>query len=234
VNGLVRTRIKRRTHRLINSRYPTVGVFDDLARDAADAKAAFALEALTNDRMTMATERLSRLPDEEIVTGPGATLVMAAFLHADDRGGRFTDARLGGWYAALEIETAIAETLYHHRRRLSLSDGGFPARMEIRELIVSADNELVDLRGLMAKRPELYDPGDYAMSQAFGARLRWSEDRHKECGIVFDAVRRAGGTNVCLLWPSCVALPVVQGDHFAYHWDAKGEATVARLSKIIS
>jgi hypothetical protein len=234
VNGLVRTRIKTPTHRLINSRYPTVGVFDDLTWDAEDVKAAFALEALTNDRLTMATERLSRLPEGEIVVGAGATLVMAAFLHADERGGRFTDARLGGWYAALEIETAIAETLYHHHRRLALSDGGFPARMEIRELIVVADNELVDLRGLKAERPELYDPGDYAASQAFGARLRWPEGGTKECGIVFDAVRREGGTNICLLWPSCVALPVVQGDHFAYHWDAQGAATVARLAKIIS
>ena len=47
--------------------------------------------------------RMSLLPDKEIIAGPagsGATLVMSAFLHADEAGGRFTDGRLGGWYAA--------------------------------------------------------------------------------------------------------------------------------------
>jgi hypothetical protein len=101
MTALKRSRIRRKTHRLIATKYPTVGVFDDLASDPGDLRAAFILEALTNDRL--AAQRINLLPDEEIIAGPvdsGASIVMAAFLHADQAGGRFTDGRLGGWYAS--------------------------------------------------------------------------------------------------------------------------------------
>ena len=130
MTALKRSRIRRKTHRLIASKYPTVGVFDDLTSDPGDLRVAFALEAMTNDRI--AAQRINLLPDEEIISGPvgsGASIVMAAFLHADQAGGRFTDSRLGGWYAAFELETAIAETLYHNDRRLRLSVDGFPNRI---------------------------------------------------------------------------------------------------------
>ena len=127
---LKRSRIRRKTHRLIASQYPIVGVFDDLTSDPDDLRAAFILEALTNDRL--AAQRINLLPDAEIIAGTvgsGATIVMAAFLHADEAGGKFTDSRLGGWYAAFDLETAIAETLHHNDRRLRLSAGGFPNRI---------------------------------------------------------------------------------------------------------
>jgi hypothetical protein len=49
---------------------------------------------------------------------------------------------------------------------------------------------------------------------------------------VFDSVRREGSTNICLLWPSCVRLPVIQGHHFVYEWDATGRATVMRIESV--
>src|SRR5690606_23599626 len=112
--------------------------------------AAFVLEALTNDRVTRAAARLARLTDDDLVQGPGATFVMAAFLHSDDVGGRFTDHRLGAWYASFDVTTAIAETLYHHERRLKLSDGVFPVTIQMRELKTHIDGLHVDLRGLMS------------------------------------------------------------------------------------
>lgn len=233
MTGLKRARIRRKTHRLIASKYPTVGVFDDLTADPDDLRMAFALEALTNDRLTI--ERLKLLPDEEIVRGPsgsGATMVMAAFLHADPAGGRFTDSRLGGWYAAFDLVTAIAETLYHNDRRLRLSDGGFPNRIQVRELIANIDIELVDLRGLHNERPELYRDMDYSASQAFAAELRWPKTGRPEDGVVYDSVRRAEGTNVCIFRPSLVPLPITQGDHLEYRWDAAGHAAVVKLTNV--
>ena len=38
-----RRRVRSRTHRLIASRFPTVGVFDDIAESEEDARAAFEL-----------------------------------------------------------------------------------------------------------------------------------------------------------------------------------------------
>jgi hypothetical protein len=52
MTALKRSRIRHKTYRLIASKYPTVGVFDDLASDPGDLRAAFILEALTNDRLS--------------------------------------------------------------------------------------------------------------------------------------------------------------------------------------
>jgi hypothetical protein len=221
-------RVTGRTHRLIGSRYPTVGVFDDLTRNPDDLRVAFLLESATNDRLT---PRLALLPDEEIVTGAGASIVMAAFLHADEAGGRFTDGRLGAWYASMEIDTAIAETLHHNERRLRCSADPFPCRIQIRELISEVDCELFDIRGMTQARPELYHPADYSDSQAWGIGLRWPPNGKPEGGIVFDSVRLRSGTNICLYRPTLVGLPV-QGDHYEYHWDRNGKATVSRLTNV--
>jgi RES domain len=229
MTALKRSRIRRKTHRLIASRYPTVGVFDDLTSDPDDLRAAFILEALTNDRLA---QRINLLPDSEIIAGPGATFVMAAFLHADEAGGRFTDGRLGGWYAAFDLATAIAETLYHNTRRLRLSAGGFPNQIQIRELIAHINANLIDVRGLQKKRPDLYRDADYSASQAFAAKIRWPDSAPPENGVVFDSVRRKGGTNVCIFLPSKVPLPVTQGHHFAYRWDAAGQPTVMKLTNV--
>src|SRR5215217_2105786 len=131
------------TYRLIASRYPPVGVFDDLAADKDELAMAFLLESATNDRLAILSRRLPRLPENEIVQGPGATMVMAAFLHADHAGGRFTDGRLGAWYASFDVDTAIAETVHHSTRRLRLSDGAFPANIQMRELVADIDCNLI-------------------------------------------------------------------------------------------
>lgn len=230
-----RARIRQRTHRLIASRYPPVGVFDDIAADADELRVAFLLEAATNDRLALLERRLGLLPDDEIVHGDGASLVMAAFLHASETGGRFTDARLGAWYAAFDIDTAIAETLYHADRRLRLSAGAFPSAIQIRELVADIDCTLVDIRGAQAARPELYaaDPADYGPPQRFAAGLRWpAGGAEPGNGIVYDSVRRAGGTNACLFRPTLVPLPVLQADHFEYRWDAAGTARVLKITNV--
>lgn len=230
-----RRRIRHRTHRLIASRYPPVGVFDDIAADAEELRVAFLLEAATNDRLALPERRLGLLPDEEIVHGDGASMVMAAFLHASETGGRFTDARLGAWYAAFEVATAIAETLYHADRRLRLSQGAFPSAIQLRELVAHIDCALVDIRDLQAARPELYapDPADYGPAQRFAAGLRWPDDGSDAAnGIVYDSVRHAGGVNICLFRPRLVRLPVVQGDHYEYRWDADGAASVLKITNV--
>jgi len=114
VTALGQARVTARSHRLILSRYPTAGVSDGLADDEAELRIAFALEAATNPRLTEAKGRLRRLPPGESPTAPegqGVHLAMAVFLHTSEGGSRFSDRDLGAWYAALEIETAMAETL---------------------------------------------------------------------------------------------------------------------------
>lgn len=225
-------RVRAATHRLIASRFPPVGVFDDLTQDKDDLAIAFLLESATNDRLGLIAGRVNLLPPEEIVQGPGATLVMGAFLHADPGGGRFTDGRLGAWYASLDVDTAIAETLHHSTRRLKLSQGAFPSNIQMRSLVARIDSALVELRGQRNKRPELYDPDDYAQAQAFGVSLRWPKSGEGAHGIVYDSVRHDEGVNVCVYMPSLVKLPVIQADHYEYRWDARGQVRVLKITNV--
>jgi hypothetical protein len=229
-----RAPVRDTTHRLIASRYPPVGVFDDLAADKEELAMAFLLESATNDRLAILSRRLPLLPESEIMQGPGATMVLAAFLHADEAGGRFTDGRLGAWYASLDVVTAIAETVHHSTRRLRLSEGAFPSNIQMRELVAGVDCDLVDVRGEQTNRPELYRQDDYRASQAFGVGLRWPAASEGENGIVYDSVRRAGGTNVCVYRPSLIILPVNQADHYEYRWDASGQVSVLKLINVDS
>ncbi len=219
----------RRTHRLIASRHPTIGVFDDLV-DPADAEAAMELESLTNDRLTGALGRLAAIPRTDWAVGQtGATLAMAAFLHPSPGGGRFNSDGLGAWYASCDPDTAIDETLYHHTRRLRASDAGFPATIQMRELLSTPDCRLHDVRGRQSDRPELYDPDPthYGGSQRFGEELR----RSRSDGILFDSVRRSGGENIAIFRPRLL-VPVIQGDHYTYSWDGSGRHTVSRLTNV--
>lgn len=221
------TSFRARTHRLIASRWPTIGVFDSVA-SAEDLEVALLLESLTNDRVNETLARLGQLDRSEwVVSQPGATLVMAAFCHPAPGGGRFNTEALGGWYCATEIETAIAETVYHHTKRLAHSASGFRHVIQMRELISNVAAAFSDIRGLRARRPELYDPDGYAASQPFGEALR----NAGVSGIIYESVRRAGGTNLVVYRPSLLP-PVLQGDHFDYRWTGNPAPTIARLTNL--
>ena len=237
MSSFPRTQLQGRTPRLISSRYPTIGVFDDLVDDESELRIAFELEAATNPRLNDAVARLHRLPEGALVAAPegnGATMVMAAFIHTSESGGRFHDEALGAWYAATDVETAIAETAYHNERRLRLSEGGFPNRVQLRELIATVDIECLDLRGQQAEQADLYDPDDYSASQAFAQSIRWPYVDNGEDALAYDSVRRHEGGNIVIFRPQAVPLPILQGDHYQYDWDRAGTITVSKLTNVAS
>jgi len=222
-------------HRIINSRWPTVGLFDTLCDDEREMRQIFDLEMFANPRNQNEVGRLAEIPTGGIVMGETANMVMAAFVHCHDDGGRFNSGRLGAWYAAFDVETAIAETAYHQTRRLALSDGGFPNQMQMRELITCVTSPIIDIRARQHDYSELYnaDPAGYGASQAFAERHRWPFVEDGIDGLIYDSVRRDGGKNVCVFRPGALQRPIRQGDHFQYSWTAKGEIYVDKLTNII-
>lgn len=208
----------RPSHRIVPSIFPPRGLFDAVA-DPADLDAVFALEALTNDRLREQLGHLRRIPPERRVSGPGTTPVMSAFTHVHPDGGRFSTAEFGAYYAARELPTAIAETVYHRERFLRASKEP-PIDLQMRSYQGNVRADLHDVRG--GDWPRLHDPHSYAISQAFATRLR---DKGSE-GIVFDSVRKPGGQCVALFYPDLIG-PVKQGPHLLYRWDgARIEAFV--------
>ena len=203
-------------------------MFDRVGGTPADIAAAYELEMLTNDRLHVPLERLHALPEDEWLIGvPNATIVMAAYLHADEAGGRFTDGTLGAWYCAFDRQTAIRETVYHHTRRLAHSRAGFYQTIQMRELRADVEAEFHDLRGQEKALPALYSPTSYAESQPYGVRLR----KEGANGICYDSVRHAGGVCLAVFRPRLL-LNVVQGDHFQYEWTGTETPLVSQLTNV--
>lgn len=197
-----------KTCRLVPSRYPTVGVFDRIAAPE-DLPELYELEGWTNDRLSSELGLLHVVPTDEWVTGPMASVVMAAFCHPP-HDARFSDESRGAWYAGRTLETALAESL--HRRRQELAEiGEDDARMEMRLYHADFDDTCHDVRGPEWDR--VHDPDDHGAARALGAALLDEGSN----GVLYRSVRHAGGECIACFRPRLVTNVMVAG-HFEYRW----------------
>lgn len=199
-------------YRIIPSRFPPISLFEQVA-DPADLEAVFEIEALTNDRLREEVGDLSLVPDEDKVAGPGTSAIMAAFTHLNPEGDRFTDGSYGVFYAARNLDTAIAETRYHRGRFLARTDEP-PQEIDMRVYAVDLRATLHDIRG---KKPEfscLHDPDSYALSQEFAGQLR----KAGSDGIAYDSVRHTGHECAAVFRPRLLS-NCRQERHLCYVWD---------------
>ncbi|MGB3388192.1 MAG: RES family NAD+ phosphorylase [Pseudaminobacter sp.] len=208
--------------RLIPSRFPPIGLFDTVAT-AADLEAVMDLVGWTNDRLM--ADRIDRLPREEWAYGrANASIVMAAFLHVAPGGARFNGPELGAWYAAAEINVAVAE-VGHHLRREAVARGVEAVSRTYRSYSARLDGAYLDITGWRESRPELYAPDSYAASQVFGESVRAGGGD----GILYGSVRLRGGMNVAAYRPSKIN-DVVQAAHYDVTvWAAEHRIEARRL-----
>ena len=212
------------TSRLIPSRYPPAGILDTIC-DPADLPAVTELEGWTNDRLSSELGIIMTIPAAEWVIGtPHATVVMAAYCHPRAEGGRFNTSDRGAWYAGLDLDTAIAETVFHRTRELE-EIGVFEARMEMRQYLADFDGDFHDVRAAPAF-DALHDPDDYGVSQALAADLL----RRRSNGVLYRSVRRHGGECVACFRPGQV-LNVRPAAHFEYRWQGKRTPDVIELAR---
>ncbi|MBY0235669.1 MAG: RES family NAD+ phosphorylase, partial [Burkholderiaceae bacterium] len=104
--------------RLIPSRFPPISLFERVCQ-AADLDLVFAIEAIGNPRLRDEVGELSLVPAEQRLSGPGCSAIMAAFTHLNPDGSRFSDGSYGVYYAAADLDTAVAEVSYHQARFLA-------------------------------------------------------------------------------------------------------------------
>jgi hypothetical protein len=140
---------------------------------------------------------------------------MAPFTHVNPNGSRFADGSYGVYYAARELATAIAETVYH-LGRFYAATADPPHGEAMRALVGRIDARLHDIRGGDPRWTPLLDPDDYTASRALGQSLRAQGSN----GIAYSSVRRSGGQCLGAFRPKAVGLPI-QGRHLQYHWDGR-------------
>lgn len=196
--------------RIIRSIHPPIDLFEDIA-DPRDWEALASAEAKTNPRLWEHLGRLDLVPPERRVAGPGASLLMAPFVHVShDRPGRFTDGGYGVYSAGDSEEVALREVAHHHGRAMAASDEAPGWTSQFRMLLGAVDCDLHDLRG----RADCHDPADYAAPQGLAKSLR-AEGAN---GVLYDSVRCPDGECIGIFWPDLIPIPV-QGDHYDFHWD---------------
>jgi hypothetical protein len=191
-------------------------LFDRVA-DPADLDVVFAIEALTNQRLRDQAGEISLVAAADRISGPGTTPIMAAFTHLNPDGSRFCDGSYGVYYAAKDIDTAIAETCFHRSRFMAATHQA-PIEIDMRSYAADLAADLHDIRGQQAEMPDIYDAytGNYAAAQALARELRAAGAE----GIVYSSVRAPSGECVAVFKPRLLS-PAKQGAHYRYVWDGK-------------
>jgi hypothetical protein len=224
---LKRSRAKQ--YRIIATCHPPVDFFEKHVPTEM-MEALWALESQTNSRLLDEVGDLRLVAPEDRVTGPCATIVMAAFTHIGFPS-RFTDGSYGVYYAGRSEETAIRETV--HQRELIARDAHLDAgQFEMRVWLGQIQRPLHDITG--PEYDELHDdaprPEDHPKAQAFAKQLR----ADAAWGLYYRSVRHKGGECIAAFRPPTVSLPT-QGALLVYVWNGeKIDQVFSRSEPIIT
>jgi hypothetical protein len=201
------------TYRLQSARHPPVTLFERIA--PPDDRAILAeLASLTDPAARQAIGRISLVPPERRVFGPGASALMGPFVPASrDNPSRFSDGSYGIYYAGHRFETALREVAFH-RGRFHTRTRDPATRTTFKTITASLDRTLHDIRrGSWAELMQP-DPAQYALPQSVGARLRHVGSN----GLVYPSVRHTGGECLGAFWPNVLSNPA-EGRRIALQWD---------------
>jgi RES domain-containing protein len=196
--------------RILPGQYPEQTVWSALVEEE-DLPGALALLRRVDPAMYADLGDLDRIADLQPMRGTGVGWVMPTFAWGGP--GRFNGTTFSAFYAAKQIETAIAETVYHQARALRDESAG-PIDIQMRALRADIRaTDLVDLTGVPDSDP-LYHPTDYTASQAFGAEVRAASRN----GILFTSGRRPRYPCMALFQPSQI-LRWEDARTYVYRWD---------------
>ena len=152
--------------RIIPSRFPPIQLFERVT-DPEDLEAIFELDALTNPGLRDEVGDIELMQPKDRVSGPGTTIVMAAFTHPNPNGSRFSDGTYGVFYAANDLDTAIDETK-HHREQFPSATAQAHMDPDKRVRLVGVDGGLHDLRGRKAAQPLAHHKDNCTGGPAYG------------------------------------------------------------------
>jgi hypothetical protein len=206
-------------YRIILSRYPVVGIFDDISTPG-DLDAIFELEARTNERIRDQIGEIALVRPADRIAGPGTTPVMAAFTHT--RPSRFTDGAYGVYYAARERDTAIAETVHHVEAFYGQSNEA-SADIDMRAYVARVNGSFDDLRSEPLTDPR-FDPTSYAASQPYAKALY---DANEADGVVYPSVRDPGHRDCVACFRPRLISACRTHSYLTYRWDGVQQRIIA-------
>lgn len=215
-----------RTIRLVASARLREPVLAPLADNEDELALLAEIESSTSGRLVAEERGLGALTAAELVHGvPHAKFINASFAYAKPRApARFSPADRGAWYAALAVETCIAEVGYHLTQALA-DAGDFNAVVDYAEMHASMSGLFVDLRPLpdhpaLNPHPSLgYPAGNNVAAAARAAGHN---------GIIYPSIRHPGGTCIAALWPNVVQ-SVVQGAVYRLTWSGSKDFSTTAL-----
>lgn len=208
--------------RIIPSIYPPINFFEDLV-DPDEMEALFEIESLTNERLRESIGDIFQVSAEDRVTGPGSSIIMAAFTHIHFPS-RFTDGSYGVYYAGLMLETAIRETVFHRERFLNYTHES-ACEITMRVYEGKINKPLHDIR--TKAYHACYNPNDYQAAQTLGQHLKSIQS----WGLIYHSVRHTNGQCIALFRPPATSIPI-QTKHLQYHWNGQQITHVSEIKPI--
>ena len=194
------------------SQYSTGGVLESLRLPSDVLSDLSELAAATNERQLAENGGWTGISPNELLFGvPQAQIVNAAFCHPGPYGGRFHGPQRGAWYAAFDLETAIAEVSFHKRRFLQEARLGGEHDFQYVDFFAdfSAEFHHLDKHELASCLKPAPVPQCYADSQALARSLLYAGSH----GIVYPSVRRSSGTCIACFRPALVFHPRRSGTY---------------------
>ena len=203
-----------RTVRLVTSARLRESVLKGLVGEE-DLAALAEIEGATSTRLLAQDRGAGDVRPFELVYGvPHAAFINASFAYAKPREpSRFNGADRGAWYAALAVETGLAEVAFHMTDFLAKT-GVYETTVDYTEMFASFAGEFVDLR----PNPDhqCLHP-DKAIGYPTGNAIADAARARGINGIVYPSVRHPGGTCLAALFPHAVQ-SVAQGGVYRLTW----------------
>lgn len=205
---------QRNTLRLIPAAYFKPPVLRPLVDNAKELETLEQLEALTSRRLVNggALEDFDR-------NRFGRSHIEAAFTYHRKGGNRFSDERMGAWYAGFNERTAIEEVAFHKTRELSFTNC-FDEVSQYQGLYASFIGQFHHIKA-GGKRPTCLDPDvdkGYAAGQALARDLVAAKSR----GLIYPSVRHKGGTCIVAFQPNVIQ-DVLIGPKWQITWNGTPE-----------
>ena len=211
-------------NRLIPSRFveDEDSVLASIADDYDHLKDLFELDNATNQRLWAELDRMPGIGVDELVFGiPNFRVINAAFTYPRPEGSRFNGPDRGAWYCSFELDTALAEVVFHKTVEYA-EINFFNDTVSYQLYVANFSSEFHDIRSLEDKEKYL-NVKSYLDSQLMAEQLL----KEGSLGVIYPSVRKTGGTNLVCFRPALVG-DVRKTDQFEFTWSGNTQPEIKK------